>query len=371
MLYPHQHNLYNMYQKIKNIDVSIKTLLKGVDEMALICTTDTKGNMIDINKNFIEASMFSKDELLGKTHRVVNSGYHDKKFFRNMWKTIGSGKIWRGHIRNKKKNGQYFWIDSMILPIPGKSGKPEQYVGICFEITDRKEFEERIIFMNKKLSQMYFMQESIIFSMSHDIKGPLSSIEGVINHFEKGHLSKEEFNSYIHLLKKDLNFSHNLLSHLVNWSNLKSFDFIKSNCREEIEITDIVQEIITYLKLNELITLKKLQLKISKQLDFGKNIVMIYILVYHFFFQISSYMEVIRNVSLEIYDKDKFLYLNLSCLISESMSFNSEFSVDQSNKHIFIMTLVNKKGGRLLKHNIRTDKMELSICFPLLARSNN
>ena len=352
-----------MYQKIKNIDISLKTLLQGVDKMALLCTTDLQGRIIDINENFVDATLFDRNELEGSTHRIVNSGFHKKAFFQNMWKTIQAGEIWRGQIKNKKKSGEFFWIDSMILPIKNEQGTISQYVGICFDITERKMYEEQLVLINKKMSQMIFIQENFLFNLSHEIRGPLTSLSGILNHFDHGYISEEELIESGSKLRKDVDFSIELLTHMVNWSNLRSFDEVKNEFYEEISIEEIVEEVIMYLKIETILADQKLQIEISENLIFGKNIVFIYIILYDFFHRISQHVGTIAKASIEMHIQNNFLSVNLVCLTTGQVSFIAEENLLQYKRDLFIKNFIEKKGGKVELKNQEVSRIE--ICYDI------
>ncbi|PJZ70450.1 histidine kinase [Leptospira perolatii] len=125
---------------------SVKTLSDfqtALNAVSIVAITDKKGIIIYSNDNFCKISGYSKEELLGQTHRIVNSGYHTKEFFTELWKTISKGKIWKGEIKNKTKEGRYYWVDTTISPILDTKGKPIQYLAIRNDITERKEAEEK------------------------------------------------------------------------------------------------------------------------------------------------------------------------------------------------------------------------------------
>jgi PAS domain S-box-containing protein len=116
----------------------------ALDRSAIVAATDRDGIIISVNERFCEISQYSAAELIGKTHRVINSGYHPPEFFRNLWAVITSGQVWNGEIKNRSKDGSYYWVATTIVPCLDESGQPFQYLSIRFDITSRKQAEESV-----------------------------------------------------------------------------------------------------------------------------------------------------------------------------------------------------------------------------------
>ncbi|WHX64004.1 PAS domain-containing protein [Peribacillus frigoritolerans] len=165
-------------------------LIYALDESTIVAFTDEKGKIINFNKKFCEVSKFSATELIGKDHRIINSGYHSKEFMQELWRTISSGSVWRGEIKNKAKDGTHYWVDTTIVPFLNEKGNPYKYLAIRKEITEYKQvLEELGKFVNKMADFQFALDASSIVAIT-DQRGTIKYVNDQFCRISK--FSKEE-----------------------------------------------------------------------------------------------------------------------------------------------------------------------------------
>ena len=121
------------------------TLNYALDQSIIVAVTNKSGQILYVNDKFCALSKYSREELIGKTHRVINSGFHDLAYIKDMWDTITGGSIWEGEVKNKAKDGSYYWVKTTIVPFSHENHKPYMYIALRTDITASKENEERLV----------------------------------------------------------------------------------------------------------------------------------------------------------------------------------------------------------------------------------
>jgi two-component system CheB/CheR fusion protein len=153
----------------------LEEMRDALDQAAIVATTDQRGTITYVNDTFCQISKYSRDELIGQDHRIINSSYHPPEFIRGLWRTIANGGVWRGEIRNRAKDGSLYWVDTTIVPFLNADGKPRQYLAIRSDITQRKDAEAKLV-EQSALAQI----GQLAAVVAHEVRNPLAGVRGTL-----------------------------------------------------------------------------------------------------------------------------------------------------------------------------------------------
>jgi len=167
-------------------------LRNALDKTSILAITDQNGIIKSINNKFCEISKYTESELIGKDHKILNSGEHAKEFIASLWETIKSGKIWQGEIKNKNKEGGYYWLNSSIVPFLDDYGVPIEYIAISKDITLRKNIEAQLEAAIIKAEMATKAKDIFLANMSHEIRTPLNAIVGFNDLLKSTALTQEQ-----------------------------------------------------------------------------------------------------------------------------------------------------------------------------------
>ena len=212
-----ENNLRMAYDRLSETLSELEFQKYALDQHAIVSMADPDGKIIYANNKFSELSQYSAEESIGQDHRFLNSGYHSYEYFMEMWKAIGCGKIWHGEVKNRRKDGIHYWVESTIVPFMNDQGHPVRYISISTEITARKENEEKLRQAKNVAEQANKVKGQFLANMSHEIRTPMNGIIGMtelalgteLNHEQREYLSlvKSSASELMHIIDDILDFS--------------------------------------------------------------------------------------------------------------------------------------------------------------------
>jgi len=244
-------------ERVKTSLKEVNDLKAALDEHAIVAITDPQGKITYVNDKFCAISKYSREELLGQDHRLINSGYHPKEFIRDLWTTITQGRVWHGEIKNKAKDDSFYWVDTTIVPFLNEDGKPRQYVAIRADITERKnaaveiahlnaELEARVTRRTAELEAANQELEAFSYSVSHDLRAPLRAINGFADIVLKDYAAQlpGDAQDFLKRVRDGGQRMGQLIDDLLAFSRLSR----QAVSRQRVNAGRIVQEVLDELK---------------------------------------------------------------------------------------------------------------------------
>jgi len=233
-------------QKLKNLEIenSLSELTSALDVSEIISRTDTNGAITYVNDNFCSICGYKSEELIGKNLRIFNSGYHQKEFYEKLWKNLLQGKAWKGEIKNKSKEGKFYWLDTTIVPLFDANKKLIEFLTISQDITKRKEAEEKINSQfielektNAELGRTNSELDKFVYRASHDLRAPLTSIMGLIE-LTKSEKKSKDIHDNLDMIKKSINRLDRFVIDIINYYRNSKAEVKK----EKIDFNSIIKE---------------------------------------------------------------------------------------------------------------------------------
>ncbi|HUX90058.1 MAG TPA: ATP-binding protein [Gallionellaceae bacterium] len=228
----------------------------AIDQHSIVGTTDVQGNITYANNSFCSISGYSREELMGQNHRLLKSGQHPTEFFRDMYRTIAAGDVWKGEICNRAKDGHLYWVMTTIVPVVDDQGKPKQYISLRSEITARKQVETELILYQDHLEELVAEQildlkqaketaeaanrakSEFLANMSHEIRTPMNGVVGVVDILQETQLTPAQ-QRMVHTIRTSSLALMGILGDILDLSKIEAgkleIEKIPVNLRELVE----------------------------------------------------------------------------------------------------------------------------------------
>jgi len=211
----------------------------ALDQAAIVAITDAVGRISDVNQKFCEISQYSRQELIGQDHRMLNSGFHPPEFIRDLWETITRGDIWRGEFRNRAKDGSLYWVDTTIVPFLNADAKPWQYMAIRYDITERKQSEERL-YEHAALMKLGEMAAVV----AHEVRNPLAGLRSGMQLLTMAFPEAAEGRQLLADMIGRLDSLNAVVSDLLTFARVRELSLLPVNARE------FLQDLVASLRLD-------------------------------------------------------------------------------------------------------------------------
>lgn len=252
-----------VYQKMHTEELRKLSLAVEKSQVGILITNQN-GIIEYANPKFAEITGYSQDEVVGKNPRILKSGYHTKEFYQNLWDTILSGKDWQGEMRNRKKNGELFWVRQLISPIINEEGKITNFVSVVEDITKMKELIDELVQAKNKAMESERLKTAFLANISHEVRTPLNGLMGFAQILESQSLPHQEVKRYSGIIVKKANELLSLFNDILDLSMIET-GILKVNPKKT-NINSILYDVYSTFLLDEKVKSKEIELKIGSVL---------------------------------------------------------------------------------------------------------
>jgi PAS domain S-box-containing protein len=183
-------NVVSQRLLIQNVDLHNQKF--ALDQHAIVSITNLQGTITYANQRFCDISGYSREELLGQNHRIVKSDEHPPQVFEELWRTICRGDVWHGDIKNRKKDGVFYWVNATIVPLLDVNGLPHQFIGIRTDITVNKNLERSLQIAKEQAETAATTKGQFLANMSHEIRTPMNAVLGMLHLLKNTAMDKRQ-----------------------------------------------------------------------------------------------------------------------------------------------------------------------------------
>ncbi len=218
----------------------LKSQQFALDQHSIVAVTDPAGNITYANDKFCEISQYSREELIGQNHRILNSQHHSRQFFKDMWATIAHGKVWQGEILNRNKHGGLYWVDTTIVPFLDERGHPHQYIAIRTDITQRKRDAEELSRARDMALEASRLKSEFLATMSHEIRTPMNAVLGMMDMLMDTPLEQYQ-REYAHTIMDSANALLGIINDILDFSKIEAGRMTLHE--EDFALVDVVESV--------------------------------------------------------------------------------------------------------------------------------
>ncbi len=256
--------------EIKENESRLRLLQQVIEQTPVsVVITDTDGTIQYVNPGFEKATGYTRQEAIGKTPGILNSGTQDKNYYKNLWDTILSGKNWHGEFYNKKKDGTLYWESAVIAPICDENNEIKQFVAIKEDVTNIKQMVKDLEIAKEKAEESDRLKTIFLANMSHEIRTPLNGILGFSSIISSGMCSSEQLEKYGKIIENSGQRLITVIDDIIDISMIQS-NQLKIE-QDEFDLNELLEEIYIVYKSQKAAKLENIRFEMETKLTRGNS----------------------------------------------------------------------------------------------------